>query len=134
MLSKVNRSNKSCKSTETFSFDAFSKMSHNRVLMVRLTQRAMACLRVRVVNSKAAKPCLRAKKGSATVQVWYVPDPPASNDGPYFWTGELPGKEVEPQEIGGDDRCEDYREIKLGCIGSSTMDTMEKGAEIDIYI
>ncbi|KAF4374252.1 hypothetical protein G4B88_027478 [Cannabis sativa] len=84
MLSKVNRSNKSCKSTETFSFDAFSKMSHNRVLMVRLTQRAMACLRVRVVNSKAA----------------------ASNDGPYFWTGELPGKEVEPQEIGGDDRCE----------------------------
>ena len=54
ILSKVKRSNKSCKSTETFSFEAFSKMNHNRVLMVRFTQRAMACLRVRVVNSNAA--------------------------------------------------------------------------------
>ncbi|KAI8573997.1 hypothetical protein RHMOL_Rhmol01G0319400 [Rhododendron molle] len=54
MLSKVRRSNKSCKLTGVFSKDAFSKMGQRRVLMVRLTHRAMACLRVRVVNSSAA--------------------------------------------------------------------------------
>ena len=54
ILSKVKRKRRSCKSTETFSLAALSKMHQRRFFMVRFTQRAMACLRVRVVNSRAA--------------------------------------------------------------------------------
>ncbi|KAL4571125.1 hypothetical protein LXL04_017876 [Taraxacum kok-saghyz] len=54
MLSNVNRRRRSCKSTGKCSSEAFSKMSHSLVLIVRLTHLAIACRSVRVVNSKAA--------------------------------------------------------------------------------
>uniref|UniRef100_A0A7C9EYH9 Uncharacterized protein n=1 Tax=Opuntia streptacantha TaxID=393608 RepID=A0A7C9EYH9_OPUST len=54
ILSKVSLSMRSCRSTGSASLMADSRIGHSRPWMARLTHRAMACRRVRVVNSRAA--------------------------------------------------------------------------------